>query len=229
MGGRGRFALKSIYGTYLAASTPKRVPHPPYKVYGVRLTSHYRDNGAVFLVKKSRPRGYYLFETEWAKYLKANADNSLTADGSMHELLANFKPECIKGAKVNELGRRNGSVYGGNVNGKGESSSFGSGSQNFRMSEETGEIQECKTDSGPKINHRCIFPFVFDGKTYKTCVYDMLGPGHLDIWCPTKVDSKGNYIEGQDNWGFCGSACLTGCQGGSLAACRQICSYKADL
>ena len=74
----------------------------------------------------------------------------------------------------------------------------------------TGETQECKTVAGPKINHRCIFPFVFDGKTYKTCVYDMLGPGHLDIWCPTKVDSKGNYIEGQDNWGFCGSACLTG-------------------
>ena len=95
--GHGRFALKSIYGTYLAASSPKRVPYSPYVVYGVRLTSHYRDTGAFFRVNKGMVRGHYVFETQWAKYLKANADNSLTADGTKYDLLANFKPECIKG------------------------------------------------------------------------------------------------------------------------------------
>ena len=27
-------------------------------------------------------------------------------------------------------------------------------------------------------------------------------------WCPTKVDSLGFYIGGEENWGYCGSQCL---------------------
>ena len=93
--GQGKIALKSIFGAYLSAVPPKQVPYPPYKLYGVRLTRHYRDTGAVFQVSKYTLPGQYMFETEWKKYLKANADGSLTTDGSVHDRLTKFMPECI--------------------------------------------------------------------------------------------------------------------------------------
>ena len=93
--GQGKIALKSIFGTYLSAISPKQVPYPPYKLYGVRLTSHYRDTGAVFKVSKYTLPGQYMFETEWKQYLKANADGSLTTNGSVHDRLAKFMLECI--------------------------------------------------------------------------------------------------------------------------------------
>ena len=93
--GYGRIALKSYFGSYLAAKVPKQVSYPPYKVYGVHVVSYYRDFGAVLHVKQFSNTGQYMFETAWEKYLKANDDLSLTSDGSINDILARFKPECI--------------------------------------------------------------------------------------------------------------------------------------
>ena len=65
--------------------------------------------------------------------------------------------------------------------------------------------KECKTVSGPSSNHRCIFPFVLNNVTYNNCALDTEG-----FWCSTKVDSSGNHIGKQGNWGICGQRCFTG-------------------
>ena len=59
--------------------------------------------------------------------------------------------------------------------------------------------------SGPSSNHTCIFPFVFNDITYNECTHDEDG-----FWCSTKVDSNGNHIGKQGNWGICGQKCFTG-------------------
>ena len=59
--------------------------------------------------------------------------------------------------------------------------------------------------SGPSSNHRCIFPFVLNNVTYNNCALDTEG-----FWCSTKVDSNGNHIGKQGNWGICGQKCFTG-------------------
>ena len=74
---------------------PKQVSYPPYKVFGVHLVSYYRDFGAVFHVKQYPRTDQYVFETAWKEYLKVSADSSLMADGSIHDILARFKPVCI--------------------------------------------------------------------------------------------------------------------------------------
>merc|ERR1712136_369940 len=93
--GSGRISLKSYYGSYLAASVPKQVSYPPYKVYGVHVVGYNRDFGAVFHVKQYGNTDQYVFETAWKEYLKVNADGSLMADGSINDILARFKPERI--------------------------------------------------------------------------------------------------------------------------------------
>ena len=57
--------------------------------------------------------------------------------------------------------------------------------------------------SGPSSNNTCIFPFVFNDKTYNECARDADG-----FWCSTKVDSNGNHIGAQGNWGICGPTCF---------------------
>ena len=97
--GYGWMSLKSIYGTYLSAIAPKQVPYASSRVYGVNLTSNYPDDGAIFQVRNSYASLYkpyeYLFGTYWEKYLKANTDDSLTADGSIHDSMIKFRVVCI--------------------------------------------------------------------------------------------------------------------------------------
>ena len=61
------------------------------------------------------------------------------------------------------------------------------------------------TVSGPSANQKCIFPFVFGGTTNIKCAHDADG-----FWCSTKVDSNGNHIGGEGNWGICGPSCFKG-------------------
>jgi len=63
----------------------------------------------------------------------------------------------------------------------------------------------CQTKSGPSPNQPCIFPFTWNGKTYNGCPIDP--EDSSERWCSTKVDSNGNHITGQGNWGHCNSKC----------------------
>ena len=63
----------------------------------------------------------------------------------------------------------------------------------------------CRTKSGPSPNQPCIFPFTWNGKTYNGCPIDP--EDSSERWCSTKVDSNGNHITGQGNWGHCNSKC----------------------
>merc|ERR1719233_2325671 len=60
----------------------------------------------------------------------------------------------------------------------------------------------CKTIAGPAIKHGCVFPFIYQNKTFTKC------PGSTirgSSWCSTKVDSRQRFIAGF--WGFCGDNC----------------------
>ena len=61
------------------------------------------------------------------------------------------------------------------------------------------------TKSGPSSNQPCIFPFIWYGKTYNGCPIDP--DDSSQRWCSTKVDSYGNHITGQGNWGHRSSIC----------------------
>ena len=47
------------------------------------------------------------------------------------------------------------------------------------------------------INSRCVFPFIYKGKTYEQCTRE----DHHEPWCATKVDSNGVLVTGR--WGPC--------------------------
>ena len=63
----------------------------------------------------------------------------------------------------------------------------------------------CKTKSGPSSNQPCIFPFTWKDEKYNGCPIDPVDSSQR--WCSTKVDSNGNHITGQGNWGHCDSKC----------------------
>ena len=52
-----------------------------------------------------------------------------------------------------------------------------------------------------QLNVKCVFPFTFMNKTYKTCPRTLHRERNGKPWCSTKVDIDGNHIEG--NWGVC--------------------------
>lgn len=64
---------------------------------------------------------------------------------------------------------------------------------------------KCLTIGGADPNRTCIFPFVFEGIKYSTCIkiisYD------INPWCSTMVDETGMHVSGQDKWGDCGPKC----------------------
>ena len=63
----------------------------------------------------------------------------------------------------------------------------------------------CLTISGPNPGKPCIFPFKYNGTIFNGCERD-----HEDrtkTWCSTKVDSKGNHIPNQNEYGHCGKNC----------------------
>jgi hypothetical protein len=56
----------------------------------------------------------------------------------------------------------------------------------------------------------CVFPFTFGGETFSTCTPWVYGGEHQGKpWCSTKVDSSGVHVNGEGNYGFCGSQCET--------------------
>ena len=63
---------------------------------------------------------------------------------------------------------------------------------------------ECLTTGGGKKDTPCIFPFKFDGKTYRHCIWD---EGEPEPWCSTKVTKQQNHVGGQNQWGYCNSYC----------------------
>ena len=62
---------------------------------------------------------------------------------------------------------------------------------------------ECKTNSGPKPNKLCVFPFTFQGLEYFECPTIE----HNQPWCPTEVYENGSYVDKQ--WGNCDNSCFS--------------------
>lgn len=62
---------------------------------------------------------------------------------------------------------------------------------------------ECKTNSGPKPNKLCVFPFTFQGLENFECATIE----HNQPWCPTEVYENGSYVDGQ--WGNCDNSCFS--------------------
>ena len=69
------------------------------------------------------------------------------------------------------------------------------------------ENTQCFTVSGPNPGKPCIFPFKHNGKTFNGC--DIDPDDRSKTWCSTKVDSRGNHITGQGEYGHCGNNCQT--------------------
>lgn len=58
----------------------------------------------------------------------------------------------------------------------------------------------CRTnDEGPIKNTPCVFPFIFNLKTYHSCTD--IGDENGKLWCATLVDKSRNHVRG--NWGYC--------------------------
>ena len=69
-------------------------------------------------------------------------------------------------------------------------------------------LLRCTTASGPVPKDTpCIFPFVYGGVTYLGCAGDPAKDKMSERWCSTKVDAKGNHMEGTNNFGYCPTTC----------------------
>eukprot|EP00039_Didymoeca_costata_P025372 m.13098 g.13098 ORF g.13098 m.13098 type:complete len:238 (+) comp4792_c0_seq1:101-814(+) len=62
----------------------------------------------------------------------------------------------------------------------------------------------CKTVSGKQ----CIFPCYFQDFTITQCT----SLNATDPWCCTEVNSKGEFIAGENTWDFCSSDCDADCR-----------------
>merc|ERR1719402_883266 len=91
------------------------------------------------------------------------------------------------------------------------------------------EPGECRTKQTSKKNMRsngaCIFPWTHRSKTYDGCKDDPENPG--ETWCSTKVDSDGNHVTGEDEWGLCGDGCPI--TGAPITIQRAIVFEKAEV
>merc|ERR1712177_176967 len=70
------------------------------------------------------------------------------------------------------------------------------------------EVCTTTTVSGPDTGSQCVFPFTFSGVTHQSCadwIYGGVNAGSK--WCSTKVDADGVHVNGEGNYGFCGSQC----------------------
>ena len=66
-------------------------------------------------------------------------------------------------------------------------------------------IEECKTISGENPGKNCALPFTWEGNTYNYCPEDP--DDKTKTWCSTKVDSGGNHVIKQGEWGHCAPEC----------------------
>ena len=72
----------------------------------------------------------------------------------------------------------------------------------------------CFTSSGPSSNSRCVFPFIHGGVRYNGCTLASADDGRP--WCSTRVDNRGNHINGGGNWGHCPFGCVNDFRGQSV-------------
>ena len=67
------------------------------------------------------------------------------------------------------------------------------------------DCSHCMTNGGADINSKCIFPFIFKGIKYDTCIWNP-SPEGKPI-CSTLVDANGKHVGKQGKWGNCGAGC----------------------
>jgi hypothetical protein len=58
-----------------------------------------------------------------------------------------------------------------------------------------------KDNDSPQKDKACVYPFIFNEKSYDNCTRDH--DGHERAWCSTKVDLNGVHVIGQNEWGYC--------------------------
>ena len=67
------------------------------------------------------------------------------------------------------------------------------------------DCSQCLTNGGDSLNSKCVFPFIYQGKTFSSCTrFD--DPDHKP-WCSTLVDENGRHVCLQGKWGYCGNDC----------------------
>ena len=70
------------------------------------------------------------------------------------------------------------------------------------------DLKTCTIVGGPVKGSKCVFPFIFGGVTYKSCIeWTFGGQPEGTLWCSTKVDESGVHVSGGGNYGFCGEDC----------------------
>merc|ERR1739842_73315 len=68
--------------------------------------------------------------------------------------------------------------------------------------------RSCTTTSGPAAGKPCVFPFTFAGTEHTSCAeWEFGGLQQGEFWCSTKVDSEGNHVDGEGEYGFCSPEC----------------------
>ena len=90
-------------------------------------------------------------------------------------------------------------------------------------------IQNCLTVSGPTPNATCIFPFKFHGVIHHKC--DRTYEKGIPSWCSTLVDSFGEHIGNEGNWGDCELACQIPCNEDEFTCSNGGCinsSFECD-
>ena len=68
-----------------------------------------------------------------------------------------------------------------------------------------GDCPECMTISGSVPDAKCVFPFIFRGETYTTCLQAQKGKQKGKYICAVEVDDNGNFKKGRG--GICGPSC----------------------
>ena len=68
-------------------------------------------------------------------------------------------------------------------------------------------------------NRICIFPFNYQNQTYAGCTGEGAPDGML--WCSTKVNSEGDHMAGQGEWGHCAADCPSAWQR-TNPDCREL-------
>ena len=63
-------------------------------------------------------------------------------------------------------------------------------------------LSGCHTINGPDLQKPCKFPFIYQGKEYRTCVTVDNGD---QFWCPTEVDEDNHFVK--TKWGNCLDSC----------------------
>ena len=65
--------------------------------------------------------------------------------------------------------------------------------------------KECVVEE--TVCSECVFPFVYQGKTYHSCIKWHEKAPPYPRWCPTAVDLNNNFIDGDRHWGHCSDDC----------------------